>query len=114
MFSPLTKKRFRAFKRIRRAWFSLIVLGAIFAFCQAADFVCPYSPYETVDAKSLEKYRKSVVEKTYDVKTARFNMDDHGETSLFEGPDEVRAAVPYRVKASIFSMYWKADFFDIL
>lgn len=97
MFSPLTKKRFRAFKRIRRAWFSLIVLGAIFAFCQAADFVCPYSPYETVDAKSLEKYRKSVVEKTYDVKTARFNMDDHGEASLFEGPDEVRAAVPPRL-----------------
>ena len=93
MFSPLTVKRFRAFKRIKRAWYSLIALCAIFLFCQAADFVCPVPPGETVKAESLEKYRKSVVEKTYDVKTARFNLGDDGSVYGFEGPAEVLASV---------------------
>ena len=49
MFSPLTVKRFRSFKRIRRAWWSLIGLGVIFVFCMLADFVCPCDPRAVVD-----------------------------------------------------------------
>jgi len=85
MFSPLTKKRFRAFRRIRRAWYSLIALGAVFVFCQAADIVCPFAPNEITDVATLEKYRKPQTLRTYDVKTARFNLTPDGIES-YEGP----------------------------
>lgn len=93
MFSPLTKKRFRAFRRIKRAWYSLIALGAIFVFCQAAYLVCPVGPNEIVDTASLEKYRRPVVEKTYDVRTARFSVAGDGAVYDFEGPEDVRKTV---------------------
>ncbi|MBQ3672263.1 MAG: hypothetical protein II924_01745, partial [Kiritimatiellae bacterium] len=92
LFSPLTKKRFRSFKRIRRAWWSLIALGVIFVFCMLADVVCPCDPRAVVDTATLEKYRKPVVEETYDVKTARFSVSGQ-EVFDFEGPDDVRAKV---------------------
>lgn len=91
MFSPLTKKRFRAFKRIKRAWYSLIALSAVFVFCQLADFVCP--SLEPVAPETLEKYRKPGVERTYDVKTARFSVADDGAVYDFEGPEELAAAL---------------------
>lgn len=92
MFSPLAKKRFRAFKRIKRAWWSLIALAAIYVFCHASALVCPVPPGDIADTASLEKYRKPVVEKTYDVKTARFNVSKDGAIYGFEGPEEVLAA----------------------
>lgn len=93
MFSPLTKKRFRAFKRIKRAWYSLIALGIIYVACQIVGFVSPVENIKPVDFANLEKYRRPVVEKLYDVRTARFNVDDKGAVYGFEGPDEVLRAV---------------------
>ena len=87
--SPLAQKRWRAFKRIRRAWWSLIALGAVFIFCMLAEVVCPCNPREVVDTATLEKYRKPGVEKVYDVKTARFNVADSGEVYDFEGPADL-------------------------
>ena len=92
MFSPLTVKRFRSFKRIRRAWWSLIGLGVIFVFCMLADFVCPCDPRAVVDTATLEKYRKPVVEQTYDVKTVRYNLGDDGSVWGYEGPAGVNEA----------------------
>ena len=92
-FSPLTVKRFRSFRRIRRAWWSLVALGAIFVFCLLADWVCPCDPRAVVDVKSLEKYREPAVERTYEVKTARFSVDAKGRVFDFEGPTEVREKV---------------------
>ena len=43
-FSPLTVKRFRAFRRIKRAWYALVALGVIFLYCLLAEVVCPISP----------------------------------------------------------------------
>lgn len=91
MFSPLTKKRFRAFKRIKRAWYSLIALGAIFIFCQFAWLVCPVSPKETVSPDALAD--REFTEKVYDVKTARFSLADSGEIYGFEGPADVAGRV---------------------
>ena len=91
--SPLAQKRWRSFKRIRRAWWSLIGLGVIFVFCMLADFVCPCDPRAVVDTATLEKYRKSVIERTYDIKTARFNIDSSGTIYDFEGPEELRASL---------------------
>ncbi len=90
-FSPLTVKRFRAFKRIKRAWYSLIGLGVIFLFCLAADWVCPYGPSEVIKPETLEAYRVPAVERIYDIRTARFSVD--ATTGLmydFEGPVEIQ------------------------
>lgn len=91
--SPLLKKRLRAFRRIRRARVALWAFGAIFAFCMCAELVCPCDPRAVVDPASLEKYRRPVVEKTYDVKTARFSVDRHGEVFDYEGPDDLKARI---------------------
>lgn len=88
MFSPLTIKRFRAFKRIKRAWYSLIGLGVIFVFCLCADWVCPCDPRAVVDPATLEQYRQPVFEETYDIKTVRFNLLDDGTIVDFEGPKD--------------------------
>ena len=93
MLSPLTKKRLRSFRRNRRAWWSLLAFGAIFVFCLCADWVCPCDPQSVVDRKTLEKYRESVVERSYEVRTARYNRLDDGEIVDFEGPEEVKALV---------------------
>lgn len=91
MFSPLTQKRLRAFRRIRRAWYALWALGAIFVFCLCANWVCPCDPCAVVDTATLEKYREPVIEKTYDVKTARFSVLDDGTVLDYEGPEALKA-----------------------
>lgn len=91
--SPLAKKRWRSFRRIRRAWWSLLGLCAIFVFCMLADFVCPCDPRAVVDTATLEKYRKPEIVKTYDIKTARCNLSFDGSVQEFEGPEDVRAKV---------------------
>ena len=95
-FSPLTRKRFRNFRRIRRAWWSLWAFVAVFLFCLFAEWVCPCDPKAVVDAKSLEPYREQAVERTYDVRTARYSIDEKGEIFDFEGPSEVREAIGKR------------------
>ena len=91
--SPLAQKRWNSFRRIRRAWWSLLALGAVFVFCLCAEWVCPCDPKAVVDAASLEKYRVPRVETTYDVKTARFSVDEKGRVFDYEGPagSELRA-----------------------
>ena len=90
MISPLTRKRLRSFRRNRRAWWSLVAFCAIFVFCLCADWVCPCDPQAVVDRGSLEKYRESVVERSYEVKTARFSVDEKGRVFDYEGPADVR------------------------
>ena len=51
-----------------------------------ADWVCPCDPQAVVDQKTLEKYRESVVERSYEVKTARFSVDEKGNIFDYEGP----------------------------
>ena len=93
MVSPLTRKRLRSFRRNRRAWWSLLAFGAIFVFCLCADWVCPCDPQAVVDHAALEKYREPVVERSYEVRTARYNRLDSGEIVDYEGPEEVKALV---------------------
>ena len=91
--SPLTKKRLKSFRRIRRAWWSLLALAGIFVFCLCADWVCPCDPKAVVDVATLDKYRKPGVERVYDIKAARFSLPDGGSLVDYEGPteDSVRA-----------------------
>ncbi len=90
LLSPLARKRIRSFRRIRRAWWSLIALVAIFVFCLFADWVCPCDPRAVVDPATLEPYRVRAVERDFDVKTARFSVGADGEMFDFEGPEDVR------------------------
>ena len=86
IFSRLTRKRFQSFRRIRRAWYALWALAAVFVFTLAADWVCPCDPRSVVDAKTLEPFRREVVEKVYDIRTLRFSVDDAGRVFDAEGP----------------------------
>lgn len=90
LLSPLTRKRLSAFRRTRRAWYSLLALGGIFVFCLCADWVCPCDPRAVVDPASLEKYREPVVVRAYDIRTARASILDDGSVVDFEGPEDVR------------------------
>lgn len=96
MFSPLTKKRFRSFRRMKRAWYSLIALIVVFLFCNVYGIASLFRPssLKPVAPSSLERYRKPQIEKVYDVKTARFNVDAGGEIYDFEGPADVRGRIP--------------------
>lgn len=57
MFSPLTRKRFRNFWRIRRARVSLIVLAVLFLISLFAEFVCPFRPNDVTNVAELELFR---------------------------------------------------------
>lgn len=89
MFSPLTKKRFRAFKRIKRAWYSLIALTVLYVFCQIVGVLSPVENIKPVDFASIERYRRPAIEKIYDVKTTRFNVADDGTIFGFEGCEDI-------------------------
>ena len=89
LLSPLTKKRLAAFRRNRRAWYSLVAFAAIFLFAMAADWVCPCDPRAVVDAKTLESFRERVLEHSYDIKTLRYSIDKRsGEIFDYEGPKQ--------------------------
>lgn len=97
------KKRAR-FGRIRRARWSLWALGALFAVCLAAEWIWPVDPNAVASAASLEPFLSPSVERTYDVRTARFSVSGDGAVFDFEGPDDVRRALgatvtPARVSA---------------
>jgi len=87
--SPTTRMRFKAFRRNRRAWWSFLLLAAVFIFCLCADWVCPCDPKEVVDLKTLEKYREPAVERDYEIKTARFSRLASGEIVDYEGPTDL-------------------------
>ena len=90
--SPLAKKRFASFWRLRRARWSLLALGAIFLFCLAAEWVCPCDPRAVVDFKELEPYRDARVEHTYDIRTVRYSLRADGTVFDYEGPAEIDEA----------------------
>jgi ABC-type microcin C transport system permease subunit YejE len=93
MFSPLTKKRFRAFKRIKRAWYSLIALAVVYVFCQIVNLFVGVDDIKPVDPSSLEAFVKPTFKNVYDVRTARFNVGNDGEVYGFEGPESVFEAI---------------------
>jgi len=93
LVGPLFKKRLAAFRRIRRAWWSLQALGVLFLFCLFAEWVCPCDPKAVVDAASLERYRTPVVERRYEIKTARCNVAADGTRFACEGPSDVCVAL---------------------
>ena len=84
---------------MRRAWWSLLALAAIFAFCLCAEWVCPCDPRAVVDPATLERYRRPTVERVYDVKAARFSVGADGEVYDYEGPAELLDACRARAKA---------------
>ena len=99
-FSPITIKRMRAFRRNRRAWWSLVLFVAFFVFSMCADFVCPIDPTEVIDAKTLEKFRERRVEEVHDVRTARCSISPSGEVVRWEGPEETFRIFSEKLKSA--------------
>ena len=91
--TPMTRRRLRAFRNNRRAWWSLIAFGALALFAMCAEFVCPCDPKAITDPASLENFRRVRIEEKHDVRAARFNLTDDGKVESYEGPADVLAAV---------------------
>lgn len=86
-------KRFRAFRRIRRAWWSLIGLGAIALFCAVVMLLAPRAPYRVIDPGELEKYRQTETRTVYEILDARYSVDSSGAVYGYEGPEELRGRI---------------------
>lgn len=91
--NPMTRRRLRAFRNNRRAWWSLIAFGVLALFAMCAELVCPCDPKAITDPATLEAYRRVRIEVKHDVRAARFNLADDGKVESFEGPADVLAAV---------------------
>ena len=91
--TPMTRRRLRAFRNNRRAWWSLIAFGALALFSMCAELVCPCDPKAITDPASLESFRRVRIEEKHDVRTARFNLTDDGKVEAYEGPADVLATV---------------------
>lgn len=90
IFSPLTRKRLRAFRRNRRSWWAFWALVGVFLFSLAAEWVCPCDPRATVDVASLSAYREVERTYSYEVRDARWSVDKNGNIYDFEGPADIR------------------------
>ena len=91
--TPMTRRRLRAFRNNRRAWWSLIAFGTLALFAMCAEFVCPCDPKAITDPASLENFRRVRIEEKHDVRAVRFNLTDDGKVESYEGPADVLAAV---------------------
>ena len=91
--TPMTRRRLRAFRNNRRAWWSLMAFCALAAFVLCAELVCPCDPRAITDPSTLEAFRRVRVEERHDVRAARFNFAEGGKIEDFEGPQDVLAKV---------------------
>ena len=87
------ERGWRAFRRMRRAWYALWALVAVFLFCMAAEWTAPCDPNAVVDPATLEEYREPITQHLYNIQTSRFNRAPDGSISEFEGPADVRTLV---------------------
>lgn len=73
MLSPLTRKRFQRFFRIRRAALALGLLAALFLVSLAADFICQ-DPAAVVKPATLERFRTVTVTVVPEAAIGRLNL----------------------------------------
>ena len=91
--TPMTRRRLRAFRNNRRAWWSLMAFCVLAVFAMCAELVCPCDPKAITKPETLEAYRRVRIEEKLDVRAARFNLTDDGKVESYEGPADVLAAV---------------------
>ncbi len=91
--TPMTRRRLRAFRNNRRAWWSLIAFAVLALFSMCAELVCPCDPKAITKPATLENYRRVRMEVKHDVRAARFNLADDGSIESYEGPSDVLAKV---------------------
>jgi len=82
--SPLTRKRWRLFRANRRAWWSFVLLAALFALGLAAPLICPYGPREVLNPVAFESYRHTTLTLAPDAATGRFNLASDGRITRAE------------------------------
>ena len=83
-FSPLTRKRWLQFRNNRRAWWSLLLLAALFALGLAAPVICRYGPRETMDPAAFEPYRRTGLTLAPEASAGRFNLSADGRVTRAE------------------------------
>jgi microcin C transport system permease protein len=82
--SPPTRKRWRLFRANRRAWWSFVLLVALFALGLAAPLICRCGPREVLDPAAFEPYRHTTLTLAPDAATGRFNLTPDGYVTRAE------------------------------
>ena len=82
--SPPARKRWRQFRNNRRAWWSLVLLLALFALGLAAPIICRYGPREVMDPAAFSPYRHTRLSLTPESISGRFNLLPDGRISRAE------------------------------
>jgi len=82
--SPPTRQRWRLFRANRRAWWSFVLLVALFALGLAAPLICRYGPREVLDPVAFEPYRHTTLTLVPDAATGRFNLTPDGRITRAE------------------------------
>ena len=82
--SPPTRKRWRLFRNNRRAWWSFVMLVALFALGLAAPLLCPHGAREVLDPAAFEPYRHTTLTLAPDEATGRFNLTSEGRITRAE------------------------------
>lgn len=103
--SPLTRKRWRQFRHNRRAWWSLVLLGALFALGLAAPLICRYRPGEIMDSAAFEPYRHSRLTLAPEM-AGRFNYTADGRVSRAENCAAFFPGVP-DANREIVTNHWR-------
>ena len=82
--SPPTRQRWRLFRANRRAWWSFVLLAALFALGLAAPLICPYGSREVLNPAAFEPYRHTTLTLAPDAATGRFNLTPDGRVTRAE------------------------------
>ena len=103
--SPLTRKRWLQFRKNRRAWWSFVLLNALFALGLAAPLICPYGPREVLKAAAFEPYRHTTLTLTPDAASGRLNLTAEGRITRAENCAAFFPGSP-NPNGEIFTNHW--------
>ncbi|MEI6211689.1 MAG: ABC transporter permease subunit [bacterium] len=104
--SPLTRKRWRQFRANRRAWWSLLLLAALFALGLAAPLLCPYGPREVMNPAAFEPYCRTRMSLTPEVATGRLNLTADGRVTRAENCNAFFGGQP-DPNGQVFTNHWR-------
>ena len=82
--SPLTRKRWHNFRANRRAWWSFLLLVALFALGLAAPLICTFGPREIMNPASFEPYCRTRMSLSPQVAAGRLNLSADGRVTRAE------------------------------
>ena len=94
ILSPLTRKRWRQFRKNRRAWWSFLLLAGLFVLGLAAPLICRYGPREVMVTAAFDPYRRTQLTLAPETTSGRFNLAPDGRVTRAENCGAFFGSVP--------------------